>query len=76
MNSGRKMAVDSITTELDEILADINSLREEEETYYDNLSESDKDSENGENSAEVIEWLDKAYSSLFRCITCLEETIR
>lgn len=76
MDIGREEAITNIYNTLDNILLDINSLLEEEEAYFMNLSERDQESENGERSANAVDKLEKAHKLLEQCSTNLYEAVK
>lgn len=64
MNKSRRSLIDEIIQKIEDLTQDIDLVREEEETAYDNLPESIQESERGEQMYEAIDNLESAISSL------------
>ena len=64
MNKSRRSRIDEIIQKIEDLTADIDLIREEEETAYDNLPESIQESERGEFMYEAIGYLEDAISSM------------
>ena len=62
MNKQRRKAIEKISDKLEELQAELQMLKDEEEEAYDNLPESLQDGEKGEAMQETIEYLDNADS--------------
>lgn len=62
MNKQRRKAIEKISDKLEELQAELQMLKDEEEEAYDNLPESLQDGEKGEAMQEAIEYLDNADS--------------
>lgn len=66
MNKSRRSRIDDLIQKIEDLCADIDYIRDEEEDAYNNLPDSIKDSERGETMSEAVEHLEYA-------ISCLEE---
>lgn len=75
MNKQRRKEIEKVVSQLEDIQADIDALRDEEEEAYDNLPESLQDSERGEAMQEAIDQLEEASSSVGDAIDYLNELV-
>lgn len=73
MNKLRKKSIESIFNKLTEFKERLESIREEEQEAFDNLSESSQEGEKGEAMNEAIDLLDNAVSDLETVCESLEE---
>lgn len=64
MNKSRRSRLDKILEQIDDLLYDINSIRDEEEEAYENLPESIQDSDRGQAMYDAIDNLEEAINSL------------
>ena len=64
MNKSRRTRIDKLIERIDDLMSDLDLIREEEQEAYDNLPESIQDSERGESMYDAIDNLESAYSSL------------
>jgi len=64
MNKSRRARIEIIIQQIEDITSDIDLIREEEETAYDNLPESIQESNRGEIMSEAISDLEDAISYL------------
>lgn len=64
MNNSRRKRIDSIIERIDELMSDLDLIREEEQDAYDNMPESFQDSERGEAMYNAIDNLESAAGSL------------
>ena len=64
MNKSRRTQIDRILERIEDLLSDIDLVREEEQEAYDNMPESFQDSERGELMYDAIDNLESAYGSL------------
>ena len=75
MNKERRKSIERIVDKLNEIQADLTSIRGDEEEAYDNLPEGIQSSERGDSMQEAIEAMDDADGSLKEAIDYLMEII-
>lgn len=75
MNKQRRKAIEKVVSQLEDIQAEIDSLRDEEEECYDNLPESLQDSEKGELMQEAIDAMDNADGSIQEAIDYLMDLL-
>lgn len=64
MNAKRRKEIERLYTKLEDIKADIENIRDEEEEAYDNLPESLLDGERGEKMQDAIANLENATTSI------------
>lgn len=57
MNKDRRRSIERIVDKLNEIQADLTSIRGDEEEAYDNLPEGIQSSERGDSMQEAIDYL-------------------
>lgn len=75
MNKERRKWAGKVQDKLMEAQADIEEIKCEEETAYDNLPDGIQDSERGEAMQEAIELLEAAYDSVQDAIDNLSELL-
>lgn len=75
MNKERRKSIERIVDKLNEIQADLTSIRGNEEEAYDNLPEGIQSSERGGSMQEAIDAMDDADGSLQETIDYLTEII-
>lgn len=68
MNRTRREAIDDLIEQLENIQQQIETLKDEEQTVYDNLPETLQYSERGETMTEAIDNLESAESSVEEAI--------
>jgi phage host-nuclease inhibitor protein Gam len=68
MNKQRRTSIAKIAASLDNLRAEIETLMEEEQDYYDNMPESLQESERGQIADEAIGFLQSA-------IDCFDDII-
>lgn len=68
MNRTRREAIDDLIEQLENIQQQIEALKDEEQTVYDNLPETLQYSERGETITEAIDNLESAESSVEEAI--------
>lgn len=73
MNKARRKELKEAVDLLYKALNIIESVKDEEETAYDNLPESIQYSERGETMQDYIDTMDEAYSEIEDRITLLED---
>lgn len=64
-----------LSDELDSLQNEIEEIKDEEEEKYDNLPDSLRDGEKGDQFQEGIECLDDAYSYLSDCVDAVESVV-
>lgn len=75
MNKQRRKAIEKISDKLEELQAELQMLKDEEEEAYDNLPESLQDGEKGEAMQEAIEYLDNADSYIEEARDALNDAV-
>lgn len=75
MNKDRRKSIERIVDKINEIKADLTSIRGDEEEAYDNLPEGIQESERGDSMQEAIEAMDNADGALQEAADFLEEII-
>jgi predicted nucleic acid-binding Zn-ribbon protein len=75
MNSLRRNLISSISRELEDIKSRLETLKDEEQEYYDNVPENLQGSERYEQAGEAGDNLDSAFSSLEESIEYLSSVI-
>lgn len=60
MNKQRRKSIDDVVAKLQELRDEVESLRDEEQDYYDNMPESFQNGEKGEAATAAIEYLESA----------------
>lgn len=66
MNKSRRSRIDTIIEQIDNLLSDLNEIRDEEESAYENLPESLQDTDRGQSMCDAIDSIEEA-------LDCLEE---
>ena len=64
MNNTRRSRIDEIIRKIEDLAYDIDLLREEEDTAYNNLPESIQFSDRGETMSDAVSNLEDAITSL------------
>lgn len=75
MNKERRKSIERIIDELNEIQADLTSIRGDEGEAYDNLPEGIQSSERGDSMQEAIDAMDNADGYLQEAIDYLTDII-
>lgn len=75
MNKARRTAIKKVFEQLEELMATVEVIRDEEQDAFDNLPESFQSSERGEIMEENIDALDSAYNSIEEAKDLLEELL-
>ena len=75
MNNDRRARIQALINKLEDIKEDIDSIKEEEQEYYDNMPESIQAGERGDKAQEAIDNLDYAYSQIDEVREYLEEAL-
>jgi uncharacterized protein YoxC len=72
MNAARRKKIDAVFSKLEELGAALEEIRDEEQDFYDNLSEKAQEGEKGEKSQCAIDALDEAIDYLENARDSLE----
>lgn len=72
MNNKRRAAIRAIAAKLKQLSEEIESIRDDEQDYFDNMPENLQGSERGEIAENAIDALDEASSNLEEAIGNLE----
>jgi uncharacterized coiled-coil DUF342 family protein len=71
MNKDRRKAIDALLerieqlkTDIDALASEIETIKDEEQDYYDNMPESFQDGDKGQRAQEAIDALDNAQQTL------------
>jgi len=72
MNNTRRKKIYEITRDLQSALYRLESVKDEEEYYFDNMPENLQGSMRGEESQDAISALEDAYDSLSEAIDSIE----
>lgn len=73
MNAQRRKRRDEAIEKLNEALAIIEEIKDEEDTAYENMPESLQESERGERLQENVDTLDSIYDEIETQVSELEE---
>lgn len=72
MNKNRRKQIDDILEQLNPLLLEIESIKDEEQEAYDNLPESMQNRDKGEKMSDAVNNLEYAFDSLTEIIDYLE----
>lgn len=72
MNKNRRKQIDDILVQLNPLLFEIESVKDEEQEAYDNLPESMQNGDKGEKMSDAVNNLEYAFDSLTEVIDYLE----
>lgn len=75
MNKRRRADLESITTSLSELLERLESLKDDEEEYYENMPDSIQAGVKGESTEAAINALELAQDSLDEAISYINEAV-
>ena len=75
MNKERRKALNEIIEQLKVLRDEVESLKYEEEYYYDAMPEGIQNSEKGEKAEAAIEALNSALDSIDETVSSIEEAI-
>lgn len=64
MNKSRRIRIARIIDKIDELMAAVDELRQEEEDAYENLPDSIRESSRGEDMYDAMDNLENAFGSL------------
>lgn len=73
MNDDRRARIQDLVNRLESIKEDLDTIRDEEQEYYDNMPESIQGGMRGEKAEEAIENLEEAYSGIEQALDYLQE---
>lgn len=73
MNKERRKQIESIVESIQGIKSDVDTTKDEEQEYLDNLPENMQQGEKGETAQAAVDALDAAINSLDDAISSLEE---
>lgn len=73
MNAERRKKISVLVGQLSEIKDAIETLKDEEQEYYDNMPESFQNGDKGEAATTAIDQLEQADTSLQEVVDALEE---
>lgn len=73
MNKNRRKEIYKIIERLNDLKSDLESIRDDEQDYFDNMPENLQGSIRGEESEEYIEYMEEAIEALNSSIEQLEE---
>lgn len=73
MNKARRAKIKSAADQLERISELVESIRDDEQDYYDNIPENLQESERAGNSEAAIDALDAAIESISEAVSSLEE---
>ena len=73
MNKIRRARINEVKEEVERLSSVVESLRDEEQDYFDNIPENLQGSERAEISEAAIDALDAAVSSMEEAVSSLEE---
>lgn len=73
MNKDRRNIINTLSSRLDDLKAEIESVMEDEQSYFDNMPQSFQDGEKGERAQAAIDALQEAIDG-FDAITSALET--
>lgn len=74
MNKDRRKQIDEAVQELEHIKSVFENIRDEEQDYYDNMPESFRNGEKGQNVEQAVTYLDDVISNLEEAIGNAEES--
>lgn len=72
MNKQRRKEISDILSALQDLHARLETVKDEEQEYYDNMPESFQNGEKGQAAEQTISNLEDAHSELESCINNLE----
>jgi hypothetical protein len=72
MNANRRKQIQDAIKRLEDIASEIDSIKNDEQDYYDNLPENFQNSEKGESSQSATDSLDNAFNAVEESIQELE----
>ena len=73
MNKARRKALEDLASQLGDILAELEALRDEEQEYFDNMPESLQGGDKGSDAEQAIDSMNSALDSLEAAIAHVDE---
>lgn len=73
MNKDRRARIQDLVNRLECIKEELETIRDEEQDYYDNMPESIRGGMKGEKAEEDIENLEEAYAGIEQALDYLQE---
>lgn len=73
MNKERRKAIEDVRLRLDAARADIEQLKDDEQSFYDNMPDAFRDGQKGDTAQEAIDNLDEAMCSVDEAMSKLED---
>lgn len=73
MNKDRRARIQDLVNRLECIKEELETIRDEEQDYYDNMPESIQGGMKGEKAEEDIENLEEAYAGIEQALDYLQE---
>lgn len=73
MNKARRKALEDLASQLGDILAELEALRDEEQEYFDNMPESLQGGDKGSDAEQAIDSMNSAVDSLEAAIAHVDE---
>lgn len=74
MNAARRKAINALLSQVEDLTAQVEALRDEEQEYFDNMPESFQGGEKGETAQAAIDALENAFNGLESVHEYLEES--
>jgi hypothetical protein len=74
MNKDRRTSLEAIANKIDGLKCELETLRDEEQEYFDNMPESLQGSDKGETAENAISNLDDAINSLEESMNSINES--
>lgn len=73
MNAKRRKQIEKLSAKLEELMADLEAIQEEEQECFDNLPENFQYGEKGDRMQECIDTMDDVLSGIQDCIDWLND---
>ena len=75
MNVTRRKQLAKLVEQLESVMSDIDTIREQEQEAYDNMPESIQESERGDRMSEIIDSIQYAYDNVSDAVYNINEAI-
>ena len=75
MNATRRKQLAKLVEQLESIMSDIDTIREQEQEAYDNMPDSIQESERGDRMSEIIDSIQYAYDNVSDAVDNINEAI-
>lgn len=75
MNANRRKSIEKILSQIEDLKTELESLKDEEREYYDNMPESLQGGERGQDAQRYVDELDNALNSLDEAIAFGNEVL-